>query len=230
MVFVCTEQLFDLLLEVDIVCFLFSAIRQYIKEVFVLTGKEKKLLEALEPLAQENHVEIVTVEIVGSRRAPTIRVYVDTPDGVGFDELAHAQKWIGDAMDEIDPFPGAYTLEVSSPGIDRPLRTPQHFAAYTGETVQVTCKAPIKGRGKFTGKLLGLVPDEGAEIPAVFDGMQPGDAQDFDISQVDADLLEHPAAIALNVDGKRTDIEWNNIKRANVKGVIDFNDERNAAK
>jgi len=196
----------------------------------VLTGKEKKLLEALEPQAAENGVEIVTIEIVGSRRAPTIRVYVDAPGGVGFDELSKAQQWIGQKMDEIDPFPGAYTLEVSSPGIDRPLRTPQHFARFAGETVQVTCKTPINGRGKFTGKLLGIISAPNAEVPDVFDGMQPGDSETFDLDKVDDELLQHPGAIALEVDGKRADIEWNNIKHANVKGVIDFNDERNAAK
>lgn len=196
----------------------------------MLTGKEKRLLEALELLAAAHNVEIVTIEIVGSRRAPTIRVYVDAPGGVGFDELASSQQWIGQKMDEIDPFPGAYTLEVSSPGIDRPLRTPQHFARFTGETVQVTCKAPIEGRGKFTGRLLGIVQAPGDDIPDVFEGMQPGDSDEFDIDKVDAQLLDNVGAIVLDVDGKRTDIEWDNIKRANVRGVVDFNDERNGAK
>ena len=62
-------------------------------------------------------------EIVGSKKAPTIRVFIGTEEGVSFDELASAQVWINRIMDEIDPFPGAYMLEVSSPGIDRPLRT-----------------------------------------------------------------------------------------------------------
>lgn len=120
----------------------------------MLTGKELKLLSALEPLASERGVEIVTIEIVGARKAPTIRVFIDTPEGVSFDQLASAQEWINQIMDEIDPFPGAYTLEVSSPGIDRPLRTLQHFKRAQGETVAVVMNAPIEGRSKYSGTLV----------------------------------------------------------------------------
>ena len=136
----------------------------------MLSAKEKGLLAELEPLAEENGIEIVTIEIVGARKAPTIRVYIDTPQGVSFDELAAAQSWINDRMDEIDPFPGAYTLEVSSPGIDRPLRTPEHFERFAGETVHVVCEKPIEGRGKYTGQLVGfkdeavVVDVDGAQV------------------------------------------------------------------
>ena len=95
----------------------------------MLTAKEKSLLSALEPRAASEGVEIVTLEIVGSKKAPTIRVYIDAAGGISFDELARTQAWVGDVMDELDPFPGAYMLEVSSPGIDgeddRPHRRPQ---------------------------------------------------------------------------------------------------------
>ena len=111
----------------------------------MLSAKERKLLEALEPLAAAHDVEIVTVEVVGSRKAPTIRVYLDCEGGIGFDELAASQKWVNELMDELDPFPGAYTLEVSSPGIDRPLRTPEHFQRFAGEKVQLTLTEPHQG-------------------------------------------------------------------------------------
>lgn len=120
----------------------------------MLTGREKKVLEALEPAAEANGVEIVTVEIMGSKKAPTIRVFIDTPNGVGFDELAAAQVWIDQIIDELDPFPGAYTMEVSSPGIDRPLRTLEHFTRFAGEQAQLTLKQSIEGRGRMTGTLL----------------------------------------------------------------------------
>ena len=87
----------------------------------------------MEPRAASEGVEVVTVEIVGSRKAPTIRVYLDTAKGISFDEITAAQVWVNEIMDEIDPFPGAYTLEVSSPGIDRPLRTPEHFERFAGD-------------------------------------------------------------------------------------------------
>lgn len=116
----------------------------------MLTAKERSLLAALEPTADAKGVEIVTIEIVGAKKAPTIRVFIDTPEGVSFDQLSGAQEWINQIMDDIDPFPGAYTLEVSSPGIDRALRTPQHFDRFAGETVQITCTSPVNGRSKWT--------------------------------------------------------------------------------
>ena len=110
----------------------------------MLTHKEQSLLDALEPRAVAEGIEIVTLEVVGAKKAPTIRVY------------SSAQSWMGDLMDEIDPFPGAYTLEVSSPGIDRPLRTPEHFERFAGEKCIVKTTAPIDGRSSFSGELLGM--------------------------------------------------------------------------
>lgn len=133
----------------------------------MLTAKEQKLLEALEPTAAASGVEIVTLEIMGSKKAPTIRVFIDTEEGVSFDELASAQVWINRIMDEIDPFPGAYMLEVSSPGIDRPLRTKEHFARFAGEQVVVKTSSPIDGRSSFTGTLEGM---EGDDVIVEVDG------------------------------------------------------------
>ena len=120
----------------------------------MLTQKEQMLLNTLEPLAKEHQVEIVTVEVIGSKRSPIVRVYIDTAHGVGFDELSEAQVWINETMERIDPFPGAYTLEVSSPGIDRPLRTVEHFAQQTGQTVVIKASQGINGRTNFTATLV----------------------------------------------------------------------------
>lgn len=153
----------------------------------MLTAKERNLLEALEGQAAEHDIEIVTVEVVGAKKAPTIRVYIDTEGGVSFDELSNAQVWINERMDELDPFPGAYTLEVSSPGIDRPLRTLEHFERFVGETATVTAE-PQDGRSKWTGTLSGVRGN----------------------------------AVLLDVDGVEVEIEINTIKRARLKGVVDF--------
>lgn len=126
----------------------------------MLTKKEQGLIEALEGRASAEGVEIVTLEVVGAKKSPTIRVYIDTDHGVGFDELSAAQAWINEIMDEIDPFPGAYMLEVSSPGIDRPLRTREHFERFAGEQVVVKSTGPIAGRSSFTGTLVGMRGDD----------------------------------------------------------------------
>lgn len=155
----------------------------------MLTAKEASLLAALEPRAQECGVEIVTVEVVGAKKAPTIRVYIDTEDGVSFDALSSAQAWINEIMDELDPFPGAYTLEVSSPGIDRPLRTLEHFARFAGEQASVQTSKPIDGRSRWTGTLAG----------------------------VEGDL------VLIEVDGETFKIPLDSMKRARLKGTVDFN-------
>ena len=124
----------------------------------MLRKKEQQLLDALAPRAEQEGVEIVTVEVAGAKKAPTIRVYIDTPDGVSFDELSSAQAWINDLMDELDPFPGAYTLEVSSPGIDRPLRTAEHFARFVGDTAVLKTQ-PVDGRASWTGAIASVEGD-----------------------------------------------------------------------
>lgn len=126
----------------------------------MLTAKEQKLLAALEPRASQEGVEIVTLEIMGSKKAPTIRVFIDTDGGVSFDELSRAQAWINEIMDDIDPFPGAYMLEVSSPGIDRPLRTREHFERFSGEEAVVKGVSPIDGRSSWRGVLQGVSGDD----------------------------------------------------------------------
>lgn len=122
----------------------------------MLTAKEQVILQALEPQAQQEGIEIVTVEVVGAKRAPTIRVYIDTPEGVSFDQLSQAQSWIDGIVEQLDPFPGAYMLEVSSPGIDRPLRTLEHFERFAGEQAVVKLAQPLAGRSTFTGTLEGV--------------------------------------------------------------------------
>ncbi len=143
----------------------------------MLTKKEQSLLESLESRAIAEGIEIITVEVVGSQKAPTIRIYLDAPGGISFDQLASAQVWINEIMDDIDPFPGAYTLEVSSPGIDRPLRTAEHFAQQIGEKVVISCTTPRDGRSKWTGILVAS-NEEGVCIDV------EGTEQSFTLSEI----------------------------------------------
>ena len=133
----------------------------------LLSKKETKLLDALSDEAVGHGIEIVTVEVIGSSRSPVIRVYIDTDHGVSFTELSDAQEWIGELMDEIDPFPGAYTLEVSSPGIDRPLRTAAHFERFVGEEAKVRTIEPIDGSMGFRGTIRSV---DGEDVVIEVDG------------------------------------------------------------
>ena len=126
----------------------------------MLTRKEQNILDELETLAQGHDIEIVTVETVGAKKSPIIRIYIDGPQGISFAELAEAQDWIGAEIERIDPFPGAYTLEVSSPGIDRPLRTEEHFARFVGEEARIRMVEPVEGSMNYKGVILAVEAGE----------------------------------------------------------------------
>ena len=123
------------------------------------TDQARVIIDALEPAAAEHDVDIVDVEVVGATKAPCVRVRLDHVDEaaptITLDELAQHNEWIEKILDELDPITGSYTLEVSSPGLDRPLRRPRDFERFAGEDVQVTTFAK-SGRKRFAGRLEGI--------------------------------------------------------------------------
>ena len=105
-------------------------------------------------------LDLVDVE----RRAASVRVVVDRPGGVDLDAIAEATRAVSAVLDGHDPFPGhRYTLEVSSPGVERPLRTPAQFARAVGETVTVRTVAGGEGERRVTGRLT-AADDEGVVL------------------------------------------------------------------
>lgn len=103
--------------------------------------------------------ELVDAELTGSRQHQTLRVYIDSPRGVTVDDCADVSRQLSAILDVEDPFPGSYTLEVSSPGLDRPLVEPEHYRRYRGEMVKVRLGAPLNGRRNFTGRLVEVRAD-----------------------------------------------------------------------
>ena len=123
-------------------------------------NREDRLIEALEPLASEHGLDLVTVEVAGTRKRPILRVFLDTPaGGITLDELVDAQEWVDATIEEVDPFIESYDLEVSSPGIDRPLRKRTDFDRFVGEMTVIYLK-PGAPRSKYTGISHGLDGDE----------------------------------------------------------------------
>jgi ribosome maturation factor RimP len=125
-----------------------------------LTDLSRMLEEKLEPIAEEHGFELVAVEQAGGRRAPVIRVLLDREGGVDLDAICSANAWVTEAIDALDPMSGPYTLEVSSPGVDRPLRKREDFARFAGENVTVKTKPHGQGRSVWTGRLVGLEEDD----------------------------------------------------------------------
>jgi ribosome maturation factor RimP len=104
-------------------------------------------------------VELVLLEEAGNRRMKILRLYIDHPGGVTHDLCAQVSAAVGEALDEVDAFEGAYTLEVSSPGIERPLRKRSHFEAQVGKKVYVKTRLPIEGSKVWQGVLREVAED-----------------------------------------------------------------------
>lgn len=150
------------------------------------SGIEQQIIDALEARAAERGVDVVDVEVVGATKAPCVRVRIDHADEsaptITLDEVTEETEWISAALDELDPIPSSFTLEVSSPGLARPLRKERDFERFAGETVAVSL-APGEGRRRYTGTLLGI---EGATV-------------------------------ALEVDGERVELPFDDIRKCTIK-------------
>lgn len=149
----------------------------------------QRLVELLEPLVEDLGFVLWHLELQGSGDNRLLRLYIDVPErsessvvrrsessaarhggsdtatasGVMLEDCERVSREVGAALDVADPLPGAYRLEVSSPGLDRPLVKPEHFRRFLGERARVTLYAPIGGRRRFTGVLYGL-DDEGVRV------------------------------------------------------------------
>lgn len=127
-----------------------------------VTPLELQIVQALEAVAQDKGIDVVDVEVVGAKRAPIVRVRIDHANEelptISLDEVSAQSEWVNEVIDELDPFPGSFMLEVSSPGMARPLRKRHDFERFAGETVQLTTTA-TEGRRKYTGELLGIEDD-----------------------------------------------------------------------
>ena len=116
--------------------------------------KDEELNALLAPLVGDLGLELVGIEFSPGHGGSLLRVYVDAPGRpVTIDDCERASREISALLDVNDPVAGRYTLEVSSPGLDRPLFTPEHFARFVGEAVKINVNLPLDGRRRFHGKI-----------------------------------------------------------------------------
>lgn len=155
--------------------------------------KEIELLEALEVAAAEAGFDLVDLEFAGSGRSALLRVYINRDEGLNLDDIANANTWISEVIEKLDPYKGSYTLEVSSPGIDRVLRTWKHFEQALGEEATISLESDgsaNQARLKYTGVITSL--DPGKKL------------------------------IMLEAEGCTYPLEFERIKKARIKGRLDF--------
>ena len=119
----------------------------------------ERVWEIAEPLVTHEGLEMVDVEFRRESRGMVLRLYLDRVGGVSLDDLTRVSRQLGDVLDAHEAVPGSYTLEVSSPGINRRLRRPDHFRRYLGKKVRVRTIAPMGGRRDFVGILQSVDTD-----------------------------------------------------------------------
>ena len=112
-----------------------------------------QLGELLGPVVASLGYELWELEYAPRAGGGLLRLYIDSPDGITLEDCERVSRTVSDTLDEADPIPGHYTLEVSSPGLDRVLRTRAHFLRYTGERIKLEMMQPIAGRKRFAGRL-----------------------------------------------------------------------------
>ncbi len=112
-----------------------------------------RVITLVEPILAEQGLELVDVEHRREGHGQVVRLLVDREGGVDLETLSRLSRELSDVLDGEEPIPGTYTLEVSSPGIHRPLRRPEHFVGYLGKKVRVCCRAPQNGQRNFLGTL-----------------------------------------------------------------------------
>ena len=120
------------------------------------------------PFVQAAGCTLWDVEYVREAGTWFLRIYIDCPGGVSVDQCEAVSRPLSDALDVADPIEGSYVLEVSSAGADRPLKKPEHFAAFLGHEVEVRLYRPVEGRKEFHGVLKGY--DQGDVSLTMADG------------------------------------------------------------
>jgi ribosome maturation factor RimP len=128
-----------------------------IEDVKDMAADLEQIRAIAERVAQSNGLEVVEVEFRGGGKARMLRIYIDKPAGVTHADCEAVSREVGTILDVEDVVPGGqYTLEVSSPGLDRKLLKPADYERFTGSLVRLQTREPIAGARHFEGRLQGL--------------------------------------------------------------------------
>ncbi len=117
---------------------------------------QERLQQMLEPVIENLGYELVLLEYSPSTKSAMLRLYIDAPAGITLDDCERVSKEVSGTLDVADPIRTAYRLEVSSPGLDRPLVKPAHYQRFMGEQAKLQLIAPLNGRRRFVGFIRGV--------------------------------------------------------------------------
>lgn len=136
------------------------------------------LQNLLEPVVTAMGYELVGIEFRSGGHGGMLRIYIDQDDGVTIDDCERVSHQVSGVLDVDDPVHGKYTLEVSSPGLDRPLFRQEHFERFIGHAVKIQLRGAIDGRRRFHGVIKAV--DDGKVTLALEEG-----EQEFSLSVID---------------------------------------------
>lgn len=125
-----------------------------------MAAKDQQIQELLEPTIEALGFEFWGLEYLSQGRHTLLRLYIDGENGVTVDDCALVSRQVSGVLDVEDPIIGEYTLEVSSPGLERLLFRPEQYLAYVGEWIEIRLRTPFEGRRKFKGTLKGVEGDD----------------------------------------------------------------------
>ncbi len=120
---------------------------------------QQDIIELAAPVVEALNYELVDVEFIKEGANWYLRIYIDKPGGISIDDCQAVSEQMSEILDKKDPIEQSYYLEVSSPGLERPLKTERDFIKYKGELVEVKVFQPIDGKKLFEGELVGLIDD-----------------------------------------------------------------------
>ncbi|MCF8010789.1 MAG: ribosome maturation factor RimP [Clostridiales bacterium] len=112
------------------------------------------------PVVESKNMELVDVNYIKEGGRWFLRLFIDKPEGVDLDDCELISQSVEPVLDSNDPISGPYTLEVSSPGLDRPLRKVADYERFQGYAVNISTFAPVNGQRRFKGVLKGVLEDE----------------------------------------------------------------------
>jgi ribosome maturation factor RimP len=121
---------------------------------------EDRVRAIAERVAIDHGLELVHAEVAGPDNKPIVRVFIDKPNGVTHEDCSEVSLHVGTVLDVEDFIHASYTLEVSSPGIERGLYKPQDFERFAGSLAKLKTRKPINGQRNFRGQVLGIEGDD----------------------------------------------------------------------
>jgi ribosome maturation factor RimP len=140
---------------------------------------EQRVMGLLEPTVSTLGYELLGVEYLAQGKHSRLRLYIDSPAGIGLEDCETVSHQVSGVLDVEDPIRGQYSLEVSSPGLDRPLFQTEHFARFVGQKVKLRLHRPHEGQRNFHGRI------KSVENGQIYIGMDDGGQLALSIEEIE---------------------------------------------